>query len=100
MLISLSLILSWCKPVYCVGYIGAQFLTEEMAGPEVRGREELSGHTAASPGDEALLGQFPTRERGVPESLSGEGDVIHRILQGKNNIRGLSIEQREAALKP
>ena len=64
-----------------MGYIGAQFITEGIAGPEVRGWEELPSHTAALPGDKALLGQFPAGERGISEGLSGEGDMIHGILQ-------------------
>ena len=70
----------WYEPFYCVGYIVAYFVAEGMAGPEVRGGEELPGYTAASVGDETLLRQLSARERGVHESLPGEGDMIHHIL--------------------
>ena len=71
------------EPFYCVRYIIVHFIAEGMAGPEVRGGEELPGQTAAPLGDEALLGQLPARERGIPENLPGEADMIHRILRGK-----------------
>ena len=74
-----------------MGYIVAHFVAEGMAGPEVRGGEELPGQTAAPVGDEALLGQLPARERGIPERLPGEADMIYSVLQGKTNLYSLSM---------